>query len=517
MEQKIIIPSEETSVKSRLVPYCFAVLLLLSVYLHFSGLIRTSGNISYLIRMIGDAALFISTLVIALLSGAKLNPSAIVFFVSGLVAASSGWINGGYFDTVALYFFVLVLSYCLFVLALFENHSGSISGLAVFFDAAKAALFYPVLSFGAIFKLFFQRRKTRSKQVGRKILYTVIGIAAAVILGIVVISMLSYDPNFEKLFRIEWKWDDLPIILLRILLTVPVGALVFGAFCSSKEKKLPELSTKEKRSALTERLKCVPLIIFAIPSVTLLVIYGLFFFTQWDVYMSAFSGVLPSSYTYAEYARSGFFELCVVAFINAAFSAAFRMLAKEMSRASGLVRRIANTLLALATLILIATALSKMILYIKSYDLTVLRLFTSIVMILIGIGFLVSLLAQWVRRIKVFPVLFLLAAVLILVAPFLNVRGRIAQYNVNAYIARDELCIEPNKIDLFYLTFELDDAGIPDAIRLLESGTLAESDVKDLYGILEERYQSLKELEPHCHTLASRRALKALEDFFNQI
>ena len=514
MEQEMMICPEQRDSKSRAVHYCLAIFLLAIVYLHLYGLISLSAQVNCLILMISDVLLFAVTFVCALLSGAKPNLLAILSLLLGVVSAMCAYLNGAFFDTQVIYFFVLILSYGLFVLALFDNHSHSFSGFTFFLDAIKAVFVYPFISFASIFTLFFHGRKTRSKDAVKKILSALIGVGAAVVLGVAVILILSYDPKFRDLFRIEIDWDDLPIIILRVFLTVPVCALIFGAFRSSEDKRLPNMSTKKTAETLREKIRRVPPVVFLIPTVTLLVIYGLFFFTQWDVYMSAFSGVLPASYTYAEYARSGFFELCVVAFINAAFCTAYQVFAKDTLTE---LRKIANTLLALATLVLIATALSKMILYIRSYDLTVLRLFTSVVMIVIAIGFLLSILAQWIKRVKVFPVLLTVVAALLLIAPFLNVRGRIAKYNVDAYIARAEQQVKPNKIDLYYLMFELDDAGVPDAIRLLESGKLSESDVKELYEILEERYRNLKELEPRYHTLASRRALNALEDFFDGI
>ena len=336
-----------------------------------------------------------------------------------------------------------------------------------------------------------------------------------IILGIIVISILSYDPKFRQLFHIEIKWDDVPLMILRTLITVPAAALCFGALNSSLENKYPELSTPEKLETLRARIKRVPVIIFAIPTVTLLVIYGLFFFSQWDVYMSAFSGVLPSSFTFAEYARSGFFELCVVAFINAAFSVAFRLFVKETTTAFSIIRKIGNTLLAVATLILIATAVSKMALYIKSYDLTVLRLFTTVVMILIAIGFVLSLLAQWIPKIKVFPVLFVITAAILLVIPFANVRGRIAAYNVDAYLARAEENVPENSIDYRYLTIDLGSAAIPEAIRLLESGNLNDNDAAVLRNMLIEQYHELNETEITSRSLADRRALRSLEAFLD--
>ena len=516
MEQEIILENDNRDTRKRVLLLCFAVLVIAAVLVHLTGLI-TSDSLRIALMMIGEVGLLLITLLFALLLGGKLNIAAILSFALALASGVCVWINGVYFDTLILYFEIFVLSYLFFVLSIFANHTRFLSGFAILLDTIKAAILYPILSFVAIFKLIFQRKKNLSKEVRRNILSVTIGVGTAFILGIVVISILSYDPKFEQLFHIDFDWDDVPLILVRLMLAVPVSALLFGALNSSLERKCPAFSTPDKNESLRTRIKRVPVVVFLIPTVTLLVIYGLFFFTQWDVYMSAFSGVLPSSFTYAEYARSGFFELCVVAFINAAFSAAFHLVAKENTSASAIVRRISNTLLALATLILIATAISKMALYIKSYDLTLLRLYTSVVMILIAIGFVLSILAQWVPRVKVFPVLFVITFAVLFTIPFSNVRGRIAAYNVDAYLSRAEQNVPDNDIDYRYLVFDLDSAAIPEAIRLLASGRLNDSDADTLKSILKERYAELEKQDALSRSLADGRAYRSLQAYFGPI
>ena len=219
-----------------------------------------------------------------------------------------------------------------------------------------------------------------------------------------------------------------------------------------------------------------------------------------------------ADFTAAEYARSGFFELCGVAFINAVLGVVMGLFMKQSDRASVLLRKLANSLLAIATLVLIATALSKMILYVQRFDLTVLRLFVSVVLVLIAVGFLTSLLSQWIKPIKVTPVLVVLVGLLLLVTPFLNVRGRIAKYNVDAYLARAEQGILSNKIDTGYLVSDLGSAAIPDAVRLLESGKLRPAYETRLEEQLAKHAEYLKNHKTFLEqSLADQRALQALD------
>ena len=95
--------------------------------------------------------------------------------------------------------------------------------------------------------------------------------------------------------------------------------------------------------------------------------------------------------TYAEYARHGFFELCAVTAINLAVIFAAKLLSQE---GRGKLLRIEVILLSVFTLALTVIDLSKMVLYIQSYGLTRLRIYTSIFMVFLFIVFLIILLRQ---------------------------------------------------------------------------------------------------------------------------
>ena len=507
MEQELqIIP--EPNLKERILSFVQALLVPFAAYALITALFGVFDHNGYpLLLMIAVAALFALTLIFGLLFGCKLNAHAVAALVFGLLQGVYTWINGISFLGLYVGYHLLVLSYAYFVLALFGNQNRTMHGGLLLLDLVKATFVYPFLSFASWFTSLFRHSK-ENKKLTHAILYTVIGIFSALILGVIVVALLSFDPAFKKLFTFDIDWDDVPTILLKLIVTVPVSALLFGAFTSSKGKRLPGFSTPEQADTIATRMKKLPAVVLLIPVAALLVIYGLFFFTQWDTYMSAFSGVLPPSFTAAEYARNGFFKLCAVAFINAALGVVMTLFMKESDKASVLLKKIANTLLALATLILIATALSKMILYIKRFDLTVLRLLTSVILIVIAIGFFVSILSQWIKRVKVMPVLIVTVSLILLVTPFCNVREQIAKYNVDAYL-NDAYHRE---IDTDYLMFDLGSAAIPHAIRLYESGKLYPSDSSRLQSQLKDTYESLSSMtDPMELSLADQRALRALE------
>lgn len=497
------------SERNRISTFVRAILTLVTAYMLTSILFRMLDDQRYsLPLLIAVAILFLFTLIFALIRGAKPRFSAVAALLIGIVAGAYAYLNGEQFLSQYFCMHVIVLSYTFFVLSLFGNANRTLSGGTFLLDAVKATFVYPFLSFPSVFLSLFQWKRG-SKRAGRVVLFTLIGVAAALVLGVIAVSLLSFDASFAKLFEFDWDWDDLPEVIGKILVCVPLAALLFSSFTSSEQKRLPNMSTPEKAERIGTRMKKVHPVVFLIPVAALLVIYGLFFFTQWDVYMSAFSGVLPSSYTAAEYARSGFFELCAVAAINAVLGVLMALFMNETSCAAVILKKIANTLLAVATLILIATAVSKMILYIQRFDLTVLRLLVSVILVLIAIGFSVSVLSQWIRGVKTAPVMIVLVSALLLITPFLNVNGRIAKYNVDAYLKRAEQNVANNQIDVYYLVYDLGDAAIPDTIRLYQSDALEKCE--ELKSMLSTKLDVLKEYQSFEHSLQSKKALKALE------
>jgi hypothetical protein len=114
-------------------------------------------------------------------------------------------------------------------------------------------------------------------------------------------------------------------------------------------------------------------------------LYIVFIGSQVPYFFSAFTGQLPDGWmVYSEYARRGFFELCSIAAINLVVLTVCNVMSQQPSRNSISLKAL-NSLLALITLILIATAFSKMALYIDAYGLTMRRLLPCVFMIFMAV------------------------------------------------------------------------------------------------------------------------------------
>ena len=123
------------------------------------------------------------------------------------------------------------------------------------------------------------------------------------------------------------------------------------------------------------------------------------------------------------------------------------------------------------TLVLIATAISKMALYIGEFGLTRLRVLTCCFMVLLAVCFVAVLLKQFVRKLNLVGVI-VCASVLCLAAVSLtDVDELIAEYNVNAYLSGNL-----EEMDVYHF-YDLGDGAVPSAVKLAASENV-ESEIR---------------------------------------
>ncbi len=194
------------------------------------------------------------------------------------------------------------------------------------------------------------------------------------------------------------------------------------------------------------------------------VCYLLYLFSQLAYFFSAFKGFLPDGeITYAQYARKGFFEMCVIAVINlVVVFTALLISKKQKGKMCHGIKTIA-TFIAVFTLIINSTAISKMVLYIDAYGMTVLRLTTSAFMLFLGVVFISVILRIYIKKINIIKTALITAGCIVLILGTANVNAVCAKYNYESY-TNGRL----NTIDIDAL-YNLGDEGIPYIIMLAEN------------------------------------------------
>lgn len=260
-------------------------------------------------------------------------------------------------------------------------------------DGINALWVIPFRNFGCQYKslaYLSQRKKAGWSQAAS----IALGVILALIVASVVLPLLmeADSGGFALLADGLTNWlesigDDVWQLIFEIILAIPVAAYMFGLIAGSAHRRGTDSFSRDGVLRGITDLQIVP----AATIYTLLgllgALYTLFIASQLPYFFSAFGGELPETWqVYSEYARRGFFELCSIAAINLMVLIAANVFSRRQYWESTPLKFL-NALLAIITLILIATAFSKMSLYIGAYGLTMPRLLPCFFMLFLAIVF----------------------------------------------------------------------------------------------------------------------------------
>ena len=213
------------------------------------------------------------------------------------------------------------------------------------------------------------------------------------------------------------------------------------------------------RHARTLSLNSTLLVSF-LTSINLL--YLLFSVIQLTYLTGAFQARLPAGTTYAAYARNGFFELAAISALNIGLII-LAVKGAERRRTGGVLLRILSMLLVLASAIQWLSAMFRMILYVQTYGLTLLRFFVSTFMVLIAIFFILLVIKEFSRSFPLFKAGAVAALLSLLLLNYINADAWIARHNVQRYMADPS-----HEIDLKYFQ-ELSADALPAMLTLEDS------------------------------------------------
>jgi len=301
------------------------------------------------------------------------------------------------------------------------------------------------------------------KKGGKTVLRVLIGVLIALIPTVIVLSLLSYDREFSQIMRniINWTPEGLIRQVFNVIFGIPVGMYIFGMYFSSVHNKCRGTITAEGCYRTSEKAKIASTATIIAATAPLIIIYVIFFISQWPYYAAGFSGTLPEGMTYSQFAREGFGQLCAVSVINFMAIAFIGLLTKK--KADGgftAVKRIVSVLLSVSSLFLMTTAFAKMIMYVNAYGLTHLRVYAAWFMAMLALVFILVIFKQIFTKFKLLPTAIAVCVVMFAGLAFANVDGNIAKYNVDAYLSGKLPTVDVYELD------ELGVAAVPQMIRL---------------------------------------------------
>lgn len=364
-------------------------------------------------------------------SHSRLFFAAIVLLSLTFVLFSNGW-----FRFWNIGFLLVLLTIHAFQISGAEKKSWSVpSMLWERFRLLLDALFGRLGAVASVFKGFTGPAARRGLTVGVGLLITVplLFIAAAL--------LSEADMVFEWLIAdfLNAVWDHLDMVIIRVLLGLLCAPFLFSLLYAlgrpkplteSKEATIPKLDGTAAVMALGG----------------LDALYLFFVGVQARALFGGEEYLAQMGISYADYARSGFFQLVFVAMLNLGVVLALLQLTGRESRGWNAVRVLAALLAALSGVILVSAA-RRMTLYVLAYGLSFKRALTYWGMVMIALLLAAACAKVWREKFQFFRFAALAVLTGWLVLNYANVDRIVAQYNVNAYLSGSLA-----QVDLLYLT-----------------------------------------------------------------
>ncbi|EST13483.1 DUF4153 domain-containing protein [Sporolactobacillus laevolacticus] len=295
-------------------------------------------------------------------------------------------------------------------------------------------------------------------------LKVIIGVLVAVPLLILIISLLaSADQVFSYLVdRIPnlFVTINLDTIVPRTLFAAIIALLSFSYIWSLMKPKTTSAPFWKMSEPMTVNNRVDHVIAVTILSL-INAIYVLFTLIQFSYLFGSFSFALPAEFTYAEYARRGFFELVVVTLINFSILLVIVSCTKKGGKAINKAMQLLESLLVFCTLVMLLSAFVRMFLYEQMYGYTYLRVLTHAFMIFLFGLFIVTLCRIWKENLRLYKFYLLAAIAALVIINYMNIDVLITKWNIDRYE-------QTGKIDVNYLATLSDDA-IPTMTVLLSA------------------------------------------------
>lgn len=283
-------------------------------------------------------------------------------------------------------------------------------------------------------KNYDKTRTETNKTVG----YVLWGLVIALPLLLIVLALLgSADVVFREItdkFFAGIYFGNIFNVLFRI-------AFIFFASYGL----LAYLCKKSIKEEVGDYRKGEPILAITITSL-LSVVYILFSGIQ-IVYLFLGQMELPKGYTYAAYAREGFFQLLAVSVLNLIIVLVMMSFFKESK-----ILKVIMTIMSLCTFVMIASSVLRMIMYIRYYYMTFLRIFVLwalAVLFLLFVGVIVSIFKE---SFPLFKYSMVVITVLYIGLSFSHPDFIIAKINVANICQNDTNVIERRPEDFFQTT-----------------------------------------------------------------
>ena len=329
----------------------------------------------------------------------------------------------------------------------------------------------------------------------RKVL---IGVAISFPLLFVIVNLLvSADQQFGNLIGTFPRWLlGLKIeeeVLRTIAITIYTLA-IFGLFQVLKTKQqLPAETPKQKEKMAWDS-------VISLTVLTLLnIVYLLFVFVQFQYF---FSETLKEGYTYAEFARRGFFELLFVTMLNLLIISTIVSFVDKASKFTTLAIRALLSLLVIFSGVMLYSAFIRLFMYEEAYGFTFARVLAHSFMVFLLVILCYSFMRIWMERLSLVRFYIISAIIFYTLVNTVQLDTFVVERNIERYS-------ETGKIDIYYLN-SLSYEGVEGLVELYKLNP----DHPGLSDLLLQRRQEILDSEESWNmiNMSRRSAEKAIMD-----
>lgn len=332
-------------------------------------------------------------------------------------------------------------------------------------DLLDGAFRRTVTNLPAPFKMVKDLMQRRFDQQRYEVLKRVLtGLVIALPLMLVIILLLSsadlvFSHYLGKLPE-HLRLIRLGEIFGRALLMISITVFSFAYIQSFRKNGEEETALKRSHSEPLElKTRWDPITVSTFLALLNLV-FIIFVAIQFSYLFGGGQFALPAGYTYAEYARQGFFELLVVTLINFTIYILVVTFVKDSRRVLFNLFRVLLSLLSALTLVILISSFFRLSLYEEAYGYTYARVAAHALIIYLFILFVAAIYRIWQEKHALLKTFIVVSLAAYLIFNFFGVDRFIAASNIERYT-------KTGHIDVHYLTYLSDDA-VPLLVTLLD-------------------------------------------------
>jgi hypothetical protein len=287
--------------------------------------------------------------------------------------------------------------------------------------------------------------------------------------------LASADRLFSELLErateilFAWIRPETLIAIPRVLL---IGLLIAGVYLfalnRSKDDRLVKASFFKPFLGFTESM-------FVLLSVELL--FLAFIALQIGYLFGGAANVTIEGFTYAEYARRGFFELVVTSVFALGLTVAINTVTKLRSASQQRTLRVALVALFAMLGVVLVSAFARLALYVDAYGLSGTRVYGIVFATWLAVLLVALAIFEWRRQSNRLALALLLALIgFVASLNLVNVDALVARANVNRFIGNPTAGTQPDysdQIDIIYLS-KLSTDALPTMVHALDAAVANE-------------------------------------------